>query len=417
MDNIQKKDKVQRQAIEEWVNHDRRGTTQIVTGLGKTFIALHALYTLPKDDRIHYFFAEVVDRRKDLRAQIDKYNKIFNRDVLNDYKLKFATYQSACKWKGKEIGLAIFDEIHELLTPKRFKLFENNSFDYTLGLSATIDLEHYYSEIRMSKGDMLNEVAPICYSYGLDESIANGTTRNLNIYVISHDLDARKRTVPSGSAKRKFYQTESKAYEFWDSFLKKALANNIDYNKKTDESLISYNKRISKLEEERQSKINISMSKRSKILYDLPSKIPIVKTLLKHLNSRSIIFSNSLDSLLKITPNVVSSRNRESVNESIRNKFETKEIDVIGSFRKLEQGANLPDLDNVIMMSYYSKSKSLIQRLGRLRDNGKVGNVFIILTRDTQEGVWFVKMLEDINNLNLIYCNGVEDCLKKLKCL
>lgn len=156
------------------------------------------------------------------------------------------------------------------------------------------------------------------------------------------------------------------------------------------------------------------MSKRSNILYNLPSKIDIVKILLSKLKNKTIIFSNSLDILLKITSNVISSRNTSEKNEEIRNSFDKGIINTIGSFKKLEQGANLNDLDNVIIMSYYSKSKSLIQRLGRLRNNGKVGNVFIIVTKDTQEEKWFNKMFEKINNLNLIYCKNVKDCINKL---
>tara|TARA_R110000851_G_scaffold315229_2_gene477552 strand:- start:4146 stop:4385 length:240 start_codon:yes stop_codon:yes gene_type:complete len=78
--------------------HGKKGTCQIITGLGKTFISLHALYTMPKgDDKIHLFLAEQKDRVKDLREDILKYNKLFNRDVLNDYNLQFQCYQTVYK--------------------------------------------------------------------------------------------------------------------------------------------------------------------------------------------------------------------------------------------------------------------------------------------------------------------------------
>ena len=65
-------------------------------------------------------------------------------------------------------------------------------------------------------------------------------------------------------------------------------------------------------------------------------------------------------------------------------------------------------------MSYYGTDKDLIQRIGRLRVNGKKGRVFIFLTENTQEEVWFTKMFESISNLRLIHCNDVDDCVKKL---
>lgn len=412
MANIKKKDKVQREAIASWEKHGKQGSCQIVTGLGKTFLFFHALYTLPKDNTPHYFFAEVVDRKIDLLNQVKIYNKIFNRNVLNDYKIGFATYQSACKWKDKEIGLGCFDEVHELLSPKRFKLATNNSFKYTLGLSATIDVDYYYPDYNITKGEMLNRIAPICYSYGLDESIKNGTSRSLKVYVINHELDKINKVIPAGNAKRRFYQTENKTYEFWDKVLRDSLRNEVNYDRLPNESPDKYSKRIKKDEASRQSKINIGMSRRSTILYNMPSKIPIVQKIIQTIPGKTILFGNSLDSLLKITPNVISARNSDKKNTQIRNDFENNKFETIGSFKKLEQGANLTNLDNVIIMSYYSKSKSLIQRLGRLRDNGKIGNVFIIVTKDTQEEVWFAKMFEDIKNLRFISCNEIVECLK-----
>lgn len=412
MGSIAKKDKVQRAALKAWKEQGMKGTCQIVTGLGKTFIFLHALNSLPKRDGTpHYFFAEVVDRKKDLLDQIKKYNEIFEADILNDYKLGFATYQAACKWKNRDIGLAGFDEVHELLSPKRFKLVENNNFQYTIGLSATIDVDYFYPEYEITKGEMLSKIAPICYTYGLEESIKNGTSRNLKIYVISHELDKTKKVIPAGNTKRRFYQTEAKTYEFWDKVMRDAIRNEVNYDRKPNEPDYKYEKRIAREEASRQSKINIGMSRRSSILYSAPSKIPIVNTILKNVEGRTILFGNSLDTLLKITPNVISARNSDKVNNRIRDDFEKGKFDLIGSFKKLEQGANLSNLDNVIIMSYYSKSKSLIQRLGRLRDNGEIGNVFIIVTKETQEEVWFSKMFEGINNLRFITCDEIVECL------
>ena len=91
-----------------------------------------------------------------------------------------------------------------------------------------------------------------------------------------------------------------------------------------------------------------------------------------------------------------------------------EEISLIGSFKKLKQGANLPNIDNCIIMSYYSTDKDFIQRVGRLRQNNKIGNIFIFLTHETQEVVWFSKMFDNITNLSMIYCDNVEDCLIKL---
>jgi superfamily II DNA or RNA helicase len=393
------KDKVQQEALSAWELADKKGTCEIITGLGKTFIGLHALYTMPKDDNvIHLFLAEVKDRRLDLARDIDKYNKIFNRNVLADYNLEFHCYQTAYKWKNRSFGLVIADEIHDALSPAYSLFFMNNKFESIIGLSATVTTGTAYKHSNgdtYTKGDLLKQIAPICYTYGLNLGIQEGTSRKLDVYIIKHKLDDKNKTVQAGSKRKRFYQTEKQAYDYWDKEHKKAWFI-------TDE-------------ETRNLKIRITSHKRSTILYNLESKVNATKALIEKLHSRTILFGNSLDALLKVTPNVVSSRNTDAVNDMIRYKFEAHKTDLIGSFKKLKQGANLPNIDNCIIMSYYSTDKDFIQRVGRLRQNNKIGNIFIFLTENTQEVTWFTKVFENISELNMIYCQDVDDCVSKLK--
>lgn len=393
----EQKDKVQREALSAWLLANKRGTVEIITGLGKTFIALHALYTMPKDNTIHLFLAEVTDRRKDLMDDIEKYNKIFGRNVLADYNLEFHCYQTVYKWKQRTFGLVIADEIHDSLSPAYVKFYQNNKFSAIIGLSATINSNTRYkvNGVVVTKGLYLQNVAPICYTYGLDKGIKEGTSRNLNVYIIKHKLDDKIKSVPAGNSKKRFYQTERQAYDYWDNQHKRAW--------------------FIKDDEQRELKIRITSHKRSTILYNLASKVIATKHLIAHLPNKTILFGNSLDALLQVTSNVVSSRNSEDKNDLIRYNFDIGNIDLIGSFKKLKQGANLVDVDNCIIMSYYSTDKDFIQRIGRLRQNSKIGNIFIFLTEHTQEVVWFKKIFDNIENLNMIYCSSVEHCTELLK--
>lgn len=397
MQNIEAKDRVQRKALDAWIKHNKKGTCEIITGLGKTFISLHALYTMPRDDKEHLFLAESRDRVVDLKKDIFKYNKIFNRDVLNDYNLQFYCYQTVYKWKNRKFGLVISDEIHDSLSIKYVNFYKNNQYDAILGLSATINRSTKYalpSGRVITKGDLLDKVAPVCFKYSVNEGQKEGTSRKLDIYIIQNELNSVNKNVKSGSRNKPFYQTELQAYNYWDKEHRKAWF--IE-----DQKL-------------KELKISITAKKRSDLLFNLNSKIEIVKKLLIHLKNKTIIFGNSIPALSKVTKNVVSSKNSDDKNNKIRDDFDKGLINTIGSFKKLKQGANLLGLDNCIIMSYYGSDKDFIQRTGRLRDNGEIGKVFIILTKDTQEEVWFSKMFENSSNLNLIYCSSVEDCLKQI---
>ena len=283
------RNEIQLQALDKWKLNSKIGTCEIITGLGKTFIALHALYTMPRDLKEHVFLAEQTDRVKDLKDDINKYNEIFNVDVLNDYNLNFYCYQTVYKWKGKNLGLVIADEIHDSLSPSYSQFYFNNSYDAIIGLSATISRNTRYEvdDKYYTKGDLLDKIAPVCFKYSVDQGQEDGTSRKLNIYVIYNELDSINKTVKSGSKKKPFFQTEKTAYDYWDKQHKASWFIN-------DEEL-------------KQVKIRITSYKRSHLLYNLTSKIDIVKKLIDNITGKAIIFGNSIESLLKISPNIISS--------------------------------------------------------------------------------------------------------------
>lgn len=400
------RDEIQEKAVEKWLEFDKKGTLNLITGLGKTFCSLHALYTMPKDDgKTHLFLAEQVDRQTDLIKDIVKYNEMFDRNVLQDYHLQFQCYQTVCKWKDKSFGLVIADEIHDSLTPVYSQFYLNNTYDAILGLSATInrDIEYTIDDKVVTKGNLLDAFAPACFVYTVNQGQINNTSRKLNLYIVNHELEKVEKTVKAGSKFKPFLQTEEKAYEYWDNQFKKLLFS----EPKENEDFFEFEK-IKNL------KILVSSNKRKSLLYTLESKNKAVKLLLNVINGKSIVFANSIDSLLKITKNTVSSRNSKDANELIRSNFDKNKIKVIGSFKKLQQGANLSDLDNVILHSYYSVEGKFIQMLGRARLNGdKVGSVFIFKTKNTQEEKWLNKAIENFNEYNIIDCIDLKDCIVK----
>lgn len=385
-----KKDVIQQKALEQWIKSGKKGTCEIATGIGKTILALHALYTMPMDGKTHLFLAESTSREKDFYDDCNKYAKIFGKNPLHDYNIQFFCYQTVYKWKKEpNIGLVIADEIHDSLTPAYSKFYFNNKYDAIIGLSATVNRETKYEEF--TKGDLLDQIAPICFTYDLSTAQAEGTSRKLKVFVIQHRLDDKDKNIPSGNKNKRFYQTEKAAYDYWDKQHKKAWYI-------ADDELRGY-------------KIKTTSHKRSNILYSLPSKVNIISKLVNKLEGKTIIFGNSLDSLYKVTPNVLSSRQTDEKNNKLRSDFDKGKLKVIGSFKKLKQGANLEGLDNCVIMSYYSTEKDIIQRMGRLRQNGKIGYVFILLTLATQEEVWFNKMIQNLSEIELIYCPNIDFCL------
>ena len=152
-------------------------------------------------------------------------------------------------------------------------------------------------------------------------------------------------------------------------------------------------------------------------MYNLTSKEHACKKLLETLD-RTIIFGNSIDSLRRITPFVITSRNSDEQNGYLRRRFEDRQIPNIASFKKLKQGANISGgLDNCVIVSYYSKEIDVIQRFGRLRKNEDIlGRVFIFVTKDTREEIWYQDMLINVkDNYKVIRHKNVKDCIESIK--
>lgn len=396
------KNKIQNEAVEAWKNNNCIGTLALATGTGKTFCFFKALLSFNLDKKAAknfsvLFLAETTQREIDLRADLIKFSKVVNKDILN-FNIKFACYQTVYKWENESVNFVCADEIHNSLSPSYSQYFLNNKYDYLLGLSATPDRTVKYTTedgVEFTKGDLLDKICPIVYTYTLNQSVEDNASRKLNIFVINHHLDMVNKNYVSGTKLKPFLATERAAYDYWDNEFKK--------------SLFIQDQRV------KEFKIRTSAAARAKVLYKAKSKATAIEKLLKNLTSKVLIFGNDLDALLEITPNTVSSRNSDIVNRKLRDSFDEGELDVLAANKLLVQGANIKNLDNVIMHSYYSKELQNVQKLGRLRNSDNQGNVFVFKTANTNEVKWFDKMFENITAYNMIYCDNIEDCITKLK--
>jgi superfamily II DNA or RNA helicase len=374
-----RKREIQSDAVKAWKEADMIGTIELATGMGKTFISLDCMSELPKGSKV-LFLAETTQREVDLMEDIRRYRELFGVDILSHVDLEFACYQSACRWKGRKFDLVCADEIHDSISEVYMQFYRNNRYDRLLGLSATVRSSRTYviDGVEMSKEVILDDIAPVCFTYDVGDGQRDGTGRRLDFHVIYHHLDRETRNIPGGNDRARFMSTEEKTYRYYDDLFWQGVYSKKDFLVKR------------------------AMSSRAKLLYSLPSKVAAVRKLLGIIDGKTVLFSNDLDSLETITPNVVRSprkgeakKERDAMNMRIRNDFDLNRIRDIGSFKMLKQGANLKEADNVILISYYSTLLDLVQKIGRLRKNGeKRGNVYILVTVGTQEQKWFDRMTE-----------------------
>lgn len=390
----QKRNEIQDAAVNTWYETGCKGTCNMSTGTGKTFTFFKAILKTCQVGNSILFLAETRQREIDLFVDLEKFEQLFKVN-LRQYNIQFDCYQSAYKWKDTKWDLVCADEIHSGLSPVYSQFFLNNQIDKLIGLSATVDRTTKYEEngVEYTKGDLLDKIAPVVFKYTLDQAVKDGASKKLNIFIIEHRLDTTEKSIKAGTKDKPFMTTEQAAYDYWDAEFKRALFLP-DGPAKT-------------------FRIRNTSAARAKILYNLPSKINLVKSLISKLHGKSILFGNSIEALESITPNVIHGKKSELQNAKLRSDFDSNTINLIASFKMLKQGANLKDLDNTIIMSYYSKELDLIQQLGRQRVTDHIGNVFIILTLGTQEVKWLDKAMSNITQYNIIRCNNVDQTIQK----
>ena len=414
METDQLKNTIQNFAIEKWVLKDKVGTIETPSTDNKTFIFLKALCTMPKNDKkkIHLFLSNSMVREKEALSEIAKFDEIFNVDILRDYNLQFFSYISVSNWQNREFGLVCCDKIHEQLTVGEIKFHLNNKYDALLGVTNAINkysflsikadalLAGYFQKLVISKEEMLEKIAPICFKYNIrgDYKKAVPEKKKLNVYVIKNKLDERNSIVKNETATTITYLTEKAAYN--------AILTSIE---KWRNKIPEENDDLFEFEEKRLSEIKKLLNRRNQILHNLSSKKTLVEGLLFRLRGRTMVFGNHINSLEVLTPGrVMSMKNTDERNLLIKRTFEKGNLRAISSYQDMKEKPTLDLADNCVLKDFYGSQEDFINKVSSLRTHcDKNGNVFVIVTEGTQEVVWFNEMVKGLEEHNYILCESL----------
>ena len=309
--------------------------------------SFRCILSMPKRSNV-LFLAETIVRKNTVLEDVTNYKKYYGVDPLKGHNVKFATYQGAYKYSiwdyfpnaDESNTIIVFDEIHDILSTERFKFVQNSKLEENkiprIGLSATIDKKTIY-EIQgeeTTKLALLNKFCPIVYTYSLQESIDNETTRKLKFFVLKHNLGLSK-TIEAGKKDNRFLTSELANYEYLNREVRSVMFNN------------------SLSDKAKKDRITQVTSNRARFLYVLPSKVKLCKSLLSVIPGKTIVFGKRSDTLLSLCPNAVVAKNPNKLKDL--KDFREGKTQQCASEIMLKQGENIPGLDNVILLSYYSK--------------------------------------------------------------
>jgi superfamily II DNA or RNA helicase len=263
--------------------------------------------------------------------------------------IKRICYSSLAKENLDKYDFILYDEYHRTTLPNLKKLVEylKNPKVYALALTATLPRKIVFEE-DAERIHHLRTVLPIVYTLTIDEAVELGLVADFEITVLKYYLDEVNRNVIGGTVKVPFKQTEAARYAYLTNNLKRATV-----IAKADPSKIGWKM--------------ATISKRTNFLYNLPSKLMLAKRCLEQLqrdtNARTVVFAGSIEQANELCgENVFHSKTgREALD-----KFQNGELNLIGSVRCLNEGVNLEDPHQALVVQLDSVERSIVQRIGRL---------------------------------------------------
>lgn len=412
--------KPQLEGYNSWIDKEKKGILEIATGVGKTLIAIRAIYdfftnfdkndgkkiaalVLP-DNLILQWEEELsdwlVDKEGNVIPQIysvygeNKYGlsieqlleKIEDSFYMSDMPLVILAYYNTFskkvvpflnKLRNKEI-LFIADEVHEIGTEKRIKQFSKFDPNYLMGLSATPN--RYFD--KKGTDSLKKYFGDIIYEYTLAEGIEDGYLCDYKYKPIFCDLSNEKKTEYESYTKR--IHTLRSLFEKEKNSAKKT-----KYKNELDQALFDRKRIIKKAESKYQ------------ILWDLVHDLKESDKL-----NHVLIYTEDNDQLGRIDSYLISNdypvssitQNDAMQQRKIILQLISKSIKkILLAIKILDQGIDIPNLNYGILMSSTGNIRQFIQRRGRLLRtayNKKYAVIYDMVIRDidseiTRVGIFY----------------------------
>lgn len=401
-----------------WNNKGRRGTGGMATGVGKTKPAIDEMVDLWEKyahsvGRAAFFqnpslelprpkvlLATVTEEMRDVNWPAEVHHW-YDIEGTNMWKMSVTPicYQSLHKHKAMEYDLIIFDEIHHLTWGNAAPFFKDAD---PLKLSIMGLTANYPSKKDdPDKWELLNEIAPLVFSYKLDQGVQDGVVRPFDFHIVQIPLDRTHKNIEAGPAKKRYMTTEADRYNTWSNAITSM------YAKKNAKGA------------------DVMVMRRMHLLCNLPSKLKVARAVIDRLCDtfnpnpvakgicRTLVFCGSIAQCNELFgDNAYHSKKKAKKGQrSALDRFRDEEISTLGVVSAVNEGINIPNLDQEIIIQMDSKELTLGQRIGRTvrwRDVPEPAQVWILVSIGTQDEVWLNKALTNFDKSRIFYHSHME---------
>jgi superfamily II DNA or RNA helicase len=354
------KNEVQLEALKA-TEGKRKCSVVLGTGVGKTLVGLSHI----EINTTALMKVLIVAPKKSIfQSWKDDAVKFGKEDLLG--RMTFTTYLSLNKHNPNDYHAVYLDEMHSLLDSHRgfLQLYKGK----ILGLTGTPP-KRDYSE----KGKLVQEFCPVVYTFKADDAVENGILNDYQIIV--HQIQL---------SNQKVYEAKT----FNKTYLASEVANYTYWSRRLDVG---------------GSNIHITRVMRMKAMMEYPSKEIYTKKLMESISTKCIVFANTQAQADRLCKHSYHSGNVDS--EDNLRLFKDGEITKLSSVMQLNEGVNIPNLKQGIIMHAYGNERKAAQRIGRLLrlnpDDKAI--VHILCYMDTVDEKWVTEALEGFDQTKIIW--------------
>ena len=344
----------------------RRCGLGISMGVGKTRIAIQHLQ---KNFNSLIEILVVVPKHSVTQSWIDELGKMGLESLLKH--ITFTTYLSLKKKDPNSYDIVYLDECHSL--KYSHQVFLGPFTGKILGLTGTPPRDR-----QSEKGEMVEKYCPIKYTFDVDKAADSNILNDYQIIV--HELELSK--LPTLKKKTKaggqWWTNEQKDYDY-------------------------VNGRIADAQTQKQ--IQFARIMRMRALMDYPSKEIYVKSMLKNIGTKCIVFANTQDQADRICKHSYHSKNSKS--EENLELFTDGRINQLACVLQLSEGVTIKNLKSGIIMHAYGNERKTAQRIGRLLrlNPSETATCHILCYKGTQDVTWVKSALKTFDQNKIKYYN------------
>ena len=382
------KDREQKKALNAWAKGGYNGSIIAGTGFGKSrcgvLAVCHIIDNLDKNKTKHEPRALILVPTVQLQDQFKEEFKKWDKESYLMH-VEVMCYQSAYKLIDEDFDIVVCDEVHLGLSPKYRKFFENNTYNALLCMTATLPEEEEYN-LR------LQEIAPINYTITLDKCVSLGLVSPYEIHCVPVKLT---------DIEQADYKKVNNKFVYWKYQLGNFDAFNEAKRVLADSSAPPEKKQAA-------AQFYACIRARKKIVDFASQKIyALQKIVVNNPEEKILVFGGAnafTDQLAEATETLStvyhSGKTKKQKEQAIKD-FKDGTKPVLCSTKALNQGFDVPDAGMGVICGLTSKSLSMVQRVGRLIrfQEDKVGRIFILYVKDSQEEKWLNNSIKNLKNV------------------